>query len=82
VSRGPGKLYLIVVSSDVLSHNRVNVAEEKSERVIWYKVWSILCPSHKYHILSQPRQERYLTDNEIVEHVVVRPDGKAADAFV
>jgi hypothetical protein len=26
------------VSSDVLSQNRVNVSEEKSERVIWYKV--------------------------------------------
>ena len=31
-------LYLIIASSDVLSHNRVNVTEEKSERVIWYKV--------------------------------------------
>ena len=38
-------LCLIVASSDVLSHNRVNVAEEKSERVIWYKVRSVLCPS-------------------------------------
>jgi hypothetical protein len=36
----------IVVSSDVLSHNRVNVAEEKSERVIWYKVWASFVPAH------------------------------------
>ena len=31
-----------VISSDVLSVNRVNVIEEKSERVIWYKVCSCL----------------------------------------
>src|SRR6266404_3770267 len=31
-----------VVSSDVLSVNRVNIAEEKSERVIWYKVCHVL----------------------------------------
>lgn len=35
-------MYSNVISSDVLSVNRVNVAEEKSERVIWYKVCSYL----------------------------------------
>ncbi|KAI0270501.1 hypothetical protein BC834DRAFT_517909 [Gloeopeniophorella convolvens] len=40
-----------VRSSDVLSENRVNVTEENSDRIVWYK-------------------ERFLTDDEIVEHVV------------
>jgi hypothetical protein len=35
-------VYCNAVSSDVLSVNRVNVVEEKSERVIWYKVCSCL----------------------------------------
>lgn len=37
------------VSSDVLSQNRVNVSEEKSERVIWYKVRATLCSVHVSH---------------------------------
>lgn len=31
-------IHRIIVSSDVLSSNRINVAEEKSDRVLWYKV--------------------------------------------
>ncbi|KIP06571.1 hypothetical protein PHLGIDRAFT_452655 [Phlebiopsis gigantea 11061_1 CR5-6] len=41
----------IVQSSDVLSDMRLNISEEGSERIIWYK-------------------ERFLSDDEIVEHVV------------
>ncbi|KAJ7585155.1 hypothetical protein C8J56DRAFT_143326 [Mycena floridula] len=41
----------VVQSTDVLQDARVNVLEENSDKVIWYK-------------------ERYLTDTEIVEHVV------------
>lgn len=47
----PRTVRYAVQSSDVLSDNRVNVTEEKSGRVIWYK-------------------ERFLTENEIVEHVI------------
>lgn len=52
VSGSENVLYLIVASSDVLSHNRINVAEEKSERVIWYKVWPSLVPVHISHAQS------------------------------
>ena len=30
--------------------------------------------------VSPPEQERFLTDNEIIEHVTVRPDGKTMSA--
>ena len=65
-----------LASSDVLSENRVNVSEEKSERVIWYKV-GIIRPA--YRMLNWPShcQERFLTDDEIVEHIVVRSDSTA-----
>ena len=39
-----------LLSSDVLSQNRVNVSEEKSERVIWYKVRVI----RRVHMLPDP----------------------------
>jgi len=57
----PRTVRYAVRSSDVLSDNRVNVAEEMSERIIWYK-------------------ERFLADNEIVEHVIVGPDGETVNA--
>lgn len=44
----------LVQSTDVLQQMRVNVSEENSNQVIWYK-------------------ERFLSDNEIVEHVVHNP---------
>ena len=39
-------------SSDVLSDNRVNVAEEKSGRVIWYKVRTCFVLVHVQHAQS------------------------------
>jgi hypothetical protein len=44
--------YHVVTSSDVLSYNRVNVSEEKSERVIWYKVRASFVPVHISHAQS------------------------------
>ncbi|KAF8622603.1 hypothetical protein AX15_006863 [Amanita polypyramis BW_CC] len=41
-------------STDILQQMRINVSEENSDKVIWYK-------------------ERYLTDEEIVEHIVHNP---------
>ena len=58
-------------SSDVLADMRVNITEEGSERVIWYKASS---PSsvHKADINSAGCvKERFLADDEIVEHFVV-----------
>ncbi|RDB23566.1 hypothetical protein Hypma_009274 [Hypsizygus marmoreus] len=43
-----------VQSSDVIQDMRINVSEENSETVIWYK-------------------ERFLSDDEIIEHVVHNP---------
>jgi hypothetical protein len=42
-------------SSDVLSDNRVNVAEEKSERVIWYKVCGP--PLSMVHVTHAPNRK-------------------------
>jgi hypothetical protein len=53
VSESGSENVLQCISSDVLSDNRVNVAEEKSERVIWYKVCGRPLPRSMYHILSQ-----------------------------
>jgi hypothetical protein len=46
-------IVLHCISSDVLSDNRVNVAEEKSERIIWYKVCGLPLSWSTYHTLSQ-----------------------------
>jgi hypothetical protein len=46
-------IVLHCISSDVLSDNRVNVAEEKSERVIWYKVCGPPSSWFTYHMLSR-----------------------------
>ncbi|KAF5376144.1 hypothetical protein D9615_007656 [Tricholomella constricta] len=55
-TRAPGSslLRFNVQSSDVISDMRINVSEENSETVIWYK-------------------ERFLSDEEIIEHVVHSP---------
>jgi len=50
----PNLVRYVVKGSDVISDMKVNVSEESSEQVIWYK-------------------ERFLSDNEIVEHVVHNP---------
>ncbi|KAF9228106.1 hypothetical protein BS17DRAFT_773063 [Gyrodon lividus] len=47
----PNLARYLVQSSDVISDLRINVLEENSDRVIWYK-------------------ERFLSDEEIIEHVV------------
>jgi len=58
-------------SSDVISDMRVNVLEENSEKVVWYKVrdTSAYFVTVK-HLIS--RKERFLSDDEIVDHLVVR----------
>jgi hypothetical protein len=57
-------IVLHCISSDVLSDNRVNVAEEKSGRVIWYKVcWPPLSWS-TYHMLSQSTRTGEVLDGQ------------------
>ncbi|KAI0702668.1 hypothetical protein C8Q76DRAFT_229982 [Earliella scabrosa] len=50
-SSGAALTRYIVHSSDVLEDMRINVSEEGSSKVVWYK-------------------ERFLTDDEILEHIV------------
>ncbi|GLB44246.1 hypothetical protein LshimejAT787_1601760 [Lyophyllum shimeji] len=54
VAPGPSSLRFKVQGSDVISDMRINVSEESSDKVIWYK-------------------ERFLSDDEIVEHIVHNP---------
>ena len=57
-------------SSDVISDMRVNVLEENSEKVLWYKVRDAsACFVSVKHLIS--RKERFLSDDEIVDHLVV-----------
>lgn len=48
---------------------RVNVKEEGKDQVLWYKVSS---SSDWLLSILTPMQERFLSDDEIIEHVVVR----------
>jgi hypothetical protein len=52
------------ISSDVLSDNRVNVTEEKSERVIWYKVCGPPSSWSTYHMLTQSTLSGKVLDGE------------------
>ncbi|KAF9239411.1 hypothetical protein BU15DRAFT_74568 [Melanogaster broomeanus] len=54
----PNLCRYVVQSSDVISDLRVNVFLENSDKVIWYKT---------------PTKERFLFDEEIIEHVVHNP---------
>lgn len=58
-------------SSDVLADMRVNISEEGSDRVIWYKA-SICIIGYQADInLAGCVKERFLADDEIIEHFVV-----------
>lgn len=50
---------------------RINVSESGSSQVLWYKV--IVYPLYAIFLYLNPIfiQERFLTDDEIVEHIVV-----------
>ena len=56
-------IVLHCISSDVLSDNRVNVTEEKSERVIWYKVCGLPL-SESWPMLSQSTLTGKVLDGE------------------
>ncbi|KAI0668968.1 hypothetical protein C8Q78DRAFT_978716 [Trametes maxima] len=56
-SGNTGLARYVVQSSDVLEDMRINVCPEGSEKVLWYKA-------------SRRDQERFLSDDEILEHIV------------
>lgn len=50
---------------------RVNVRAEGADQVLWYKVGDRTLEGY-LRLKSAPVQERFLSDDEIVEHIVVR----------
>jgi len=59
-----------VPSSDVISDMRINISENGSNKVLWYKVIIFLYQRSSGSLIVFV-QERFLTDDEIVEHIVV-----------
>ncbi|TFY62252.1 hypothetical protein EVJ58_g3974 [Rhodofomes roseus] len=57
-------------SSDVLADMRMNITEEGSERVIWYKASISITPLQAMIGSAGCVKERFLADDEIVEHFV------------
>lgn len=51
---------------------KVHVSEEGSDKVIWYKV-SRMFSGRNILVTNDCLQERFLTDTEIVENLVVCP---------
>ena len=58
-------------SSDVLADMRVNISEEGSDRVIWYKASVCIIRCQAAINSAGCVKERFLADDEIIEHFVV-----------